>query len=55
VLFVLLEIPSVGYVLPPQDTAEQVAAFGRWLNGRIQLVVATLDEGGLRWAGRLDG
>jgi Sap, sulfolipid-1-addressing protein len=32
IMFLLLEVPLVGYVLRPERTAEQVAALASWLN-----------------------
>jgi Sap, sulfolipid-1-addressing protein len=31
-MFLLLEVPLVGYLLQPNWTAERVAAMSRWLN-----------------------
>jgi hypothetical protein len=32
IMFVLLEVPLIGYVVSPESTATRVAAFGTWLN-----------------------
>jgi hypothetical protein len=33
IMFVLLEVPLIGYVLAPESTAARIASFRDWLNG----------------------
>ena len=32
IMFVLVEVPLVGYLVQPETTAERVASFATWLN-----------------------
>ena len=42
VMFLLLEVPLVGYVLWPEATRVKVSAFGRWLNANGLRVMGAL-------------
>ena len=50
-----LVLDALGWRSPAPASARADSPFRPRLAGRIQVVVATLDEGGLRWAGRRGG
>ncbi len=42
IMFLLLEVPLVGYTIRPQETAARIAAFGHWLNANGLSVMGCL-------------
>lgn len=42
IMFLLLEVPLVGYLLRPEQTAERVAALATWLNANGLRVIGWL-------------
>lgn len=42
IMFLLLEVPLVGYLLDPEKTAAAVASFGTWLNANGLRIVGAL-------------
>ena len=42
VMFTLIEVPLVGYLLQPDQTAARVAAFNDWLGRNARNIVAIL-------------
>ena len=42
IMFIMLEVPLVGYLINPEATAARVSRFGQWLNSNGMRIIGTL-------------